>query len=94
MKYKNLIGLTPSKEMVSVKSKLHRHFYSHRLDSNQVEYFFPNGYIKVMYLDNNNLKQLREETWEEIDKNTLRVRTMTFIKNGVREGEQISVIWD
>jgi hypothetical protein len=93
MKYKNLIGFEPSKEMVSVKSKLHRHHYSYGTEYSY-DGKYTKSYINVMYLDNNNLKQLREETWEEIDKNTLRIRTMTPIKNRVREGEQISVIWD
>ena len=93
MNYKNLIGLKPSKEMVSVKSKLHRHHYSYGTEYSY-DGKYANRYIHVVYLDNNNVNQLREETWAEIDKSTLRVRTMTSIKNGVREGEQISVIWD
>lgn len=93
MNYKNLIGLKPSKEMVSVKSKLNRHHFSYGTEySYDGKYSI--SYIHVVYLDNNNVKQLREETWAEIDKSTLRIRTMTSIKNGVREGEQISVLWD
>jgi hypothetical protein len=88
MKHKNTIGVNPTKEISEAKSKLHKDWYI-----SNVEFRFPKS-IHVYYFDNNNVRQLRTEVWEEVDSNTARIALMNYIKNNTLEGEQISVLWD
>lgn len=88
MKDKILIGITPTKEIEELKSKL----TTERCRSS-VMYKFPNS-IHVSYRDKNYIRHLRLEAWEEIDSKTLRIAQMNSIKNNILEGEQISIIWD
>jgi hypothetical protein len=88
MKHKNTIGVNPTKEISEAKSKLHKDCYI-----SNVEFRFQKS-IHVYYFDNNNVRQLRTEVWEEVDNNTVRIALMNSIKNNTLEGEQISVLWD
>lgn len=84
---KKYIGLTPNKEIDEIKNNFNILSYK--------TIFHPNSeFFHTVYLDQNQKKQLREETWEIIDRNTLRLISMKTIENNIPEGEQISLIWD
>jgi hypothetical protein len=88
MKNKTFIGLTPTQEISQTKSSLTKNYYK----SNVMAYF-PNSY-HVFYTDKKYVKQLREETWEEVDPGVFRISLVRSIQNNTLEGEQISLIWD
>lgn len=48
----------------------------------------------VSYLDESYIRQFRLEQWERVEINAYRITSMVAIKNGLEEGERISLIWD
>jgi hypothetical protein len=88
MKNKTFIGLTPTQEINQVKANLTQSSYR----SNVMAYFL-NSY-HVLYMDKKYAKQLREETWEEVDPSVFRIILIRSMQNNTLEGEQISFIWD
>lgn len=87
----NKIGLVPSKEFEELKSKLHVSFYKSPFFE-----LFENEIMTTMYINDHDLRarQFRYETWERIDRYTIRILNMKFVRDDVFEGEQISVAWD
>lgn len=84
MEEKTYIGLTPTKEMEQVKSKLETF-------TDRMRYQPSNTFYALYYRDENKITQFRVEIWKEAEENILEISYIGYIKNGVREGEAINL---
>lgn len=89
----NYIGTIEDPEITEIKKKYIR------MSSEMYDYFRCNNklakkLILITYMDRKYMQQFRRETWEKVDNHTYRIQDMIFVKDNIREGESIHIIWE
>lgn len=79
------IGLTEDPEVTPIKKSYSR---------NKSGYLISGVGTFISYLDKSYVRQFRREEWEQAERNAYRIISMVAIKNGLEEGERISIIWE